>query len=550
MMYKAGFFKLAFIILSAIIVFHQDLRTYTSIVLSYEWIGYSLVTPLVGVFSWFSLRQRLTFVISMKSSMKVGILILATSIAMYSLSVYVEGIFWLRSMALAAFVAGLVSLLFSTFLARMLIVPISTVSLFILPFPEVAVATIIALLFFVASVIFYLPRKRSLLAQVGMILLLPLPFIFFRYEATLLALLVQTLGIGLAFFIFKNTAVKTRSDSCSSCTKTMYQGGEFCARSGRLLASPKSHFNQKDLIVIIGVSILLIITSLVKAPIFTSYNGELTIWDISVFSYENNGLFTLPKDFTLKPIKENSSSTYLLENSHIKTNIKIYVDEEVKFKKDLENLQAGEKLTVAEIDGNLHSIRFNLLNGQSDIKYIIYWSGQSLSLTNDGFNFSDLAIIIESSDNSTITHEFLRNTADFLATRWSTAANFSYDLWRSWQIYKSFSDYLPTIPMIVVTFALGYSARQKDSDGNTFIEYALNMPQSDQFLLASLISAASKTGSASGLEIESIWRELSPSGDQSEYHIDRLDEFSRLGLVEKLLDRNNAEPLLRWKPRF
>jgi hypothetical protein len=355
--------------------------------------------------------------------------------------------------------------------------------------------------------------------------------------------------LALAFFLGKRGVAKIVVDSCSSCVGTVYQGVEFCIRCGRALTVPKGHRLRRDIVVMLSISILLVTAGRFHIPVFTSYEAEPTVWGISLYGYEDEGLFNPPDSFSAMVVENSNSTSYLIEGHGVNATLKIFESED-SFTQELRNIQAGRKVVTREPVGSFPSARYLLLDRQGETTSVVYWSTQPYFMSPDGFVPIDLGIMVESTGNLTLARSFLEGIVEEVASRWSAAGWLSDNLWRSWQIYIRLSDYLPIIPAGVLFFTFARTARRKDGEMERRVEYASNMAPNDKLLLACITSAASKTGSASGLEVEAKWRQISSSEHYDELQIEQLEQFADLALVEKSLGEDGQEPVLRWKPRF
>jgi hypothetical protein len=479
---------------------------------------------------------------------KTGVLIVSVSLLMYSLANYESGFYWLRSVALAGFVIGLVSIFFNMSLVKTLIVPLISIGLLISPTKDVNLWTSLAICLLATSVGLNFSGNFKRKVLIGIMFLVPVSLILFGYNIPFLILISIALGLTLAFFRERQNR-EIPNNLCLMCQEGIHQGVEFCLRCGRLIAIPKKNLYKWNIFMMIIISSITFITTFSYFPTFTYLEGRPTIKSISLYNYEDEGFAKSLEYKTLISIS-NTSMAYSLEDSNSNLTLRIFVDDESSFSQEIRDLEFEDQIIDIDDISNFPSAKFLLLNESVGTRSIAFWSITPYFISQDGFTRINIGFMIDSRDNSIYSSQLVKSSAELIAEKWSYTQWLTYNLFRSWQLYLQVIDYIPILPTGGIFLVIAYLAKRKDRKVDMSIEYALNMSYSDQILYSSVKAAASKTGSATSLQVDAVWRQISGVERNKSLSIDRLEQFARLNLLEKCLVKNGPDLVLKWKPMF
>jgi len=194
--------------------------------------------------------------------------------------------------------------------------------------------------------------------------------------------------------------------------------------------------------------------------------------------------------------------------------------------------------------------KYTLIDDKGKTSLIAFWSLEPSFVYESGFKSKDLSFIIHTSGNSTNSVDLLEETSAELFSSWSEAQRNSQDLNRFWIFYRRVSDFIPLIPVSIILFSISNKTTRKDYEVELRTENALNLERNEKLLLSSLVTASSKNGSATGIEVETLFRKTSNSEESQESISNKLDKLYEMDLVETVITTNSIYPIIKWRPKF
>jgi hypothetical protein len=360
----------------------------------------------------------------------------------------------------------------------------------------------------------------------------------------------------IAFFslilsiLYSRAYKKIERTSCPDNLQKKMRGFTFCIQCGEVLRLPSKKMFQRDILVMLLMAFLILTTLVIQVPIFSIYSDEPTIWHSSLYGYEDRGLFDTSGYLGSDRILDSQYISYYIENMGANATLIIsvgnvsFVDEEFKVIQSDKIVAPFETMVKSPVS------KYTLIDNEGKTSLIAYWSVETSFIYESGFKSKDLSFIMQTPGNSTNSINLLEETSTELVSSWSEAQRNSQDLNRFWIFYRRVSDFIPLIPVSIILFSISNKTTKKDYEVELRTENALNLERNEKLLLASLVTASSKNGSATGIEVETLFRKTSNSEKSQESIFNKLEKLYEMDLVEPVITTNSMYPIIKWKPKF